>query len=137
MTQGAGLSVAVVKILVADDEPDFRVQVRRTLEREGYAVQEAADGTQALERLQAEGFDLAIVDLLMPGATGIQFLAEVRAMRRRPPPTIIVSAFGDWGSYAEALNLGAAAFLSKPLGMGDLVREVARALTARPCAGAL
>ena len=128
--------MGAARVLVVDDETDFRANVRHALEREGYAVQEAADGPEALKRLEAETYDLAIVDLSMPGMTGLRMLEALRAAGRAVPPTIVVTAFGDWGSYAQALELGAIAFLSKPLGMGDLLREVARVLAARPGAGA-
>lgn len=128
--------MSMSRVLVVDDEPDFRASVRQVLEREGYVVREAVDGGEALKRLTAETYDLAIVDLSMPGMTGLRLLESLRGAGRAAPPTIVVTAFGDWGSYAHALELGAVSFLSKPLGMGDLLREVARALAARPGAGA-
>ncbi len=128
--------MGAARVLVVDDEADFRSAVRCWLEREGYAVQEAADGAEALKRLQAETYHVAIVDLSMPGMTGLRLLESLRAAGRPAPPTIVVTAFGDWGSYAQALDLGAVTFLSKPLGMADLLREVARALATRPGASA-
>ncbi len=128
--------MGAARIMVVDDEADFRVQVRRALEHDGYQVEEAADGAEALERLRTEHFDLAIVDLLMPRVTGLRLLAELRGERRKSPPAMILTAFGDWGSYTEAVDLGAVAFLTKPLGMGELLQEVARALNARRGAGA-
>jgi len=124
--------MGAVRVLVVDDEPDFRGTVRRRLEQEGYAVQEAADGAEALRCLAVQTYDLCIVDLSMPGMTGLRLLESLRAGGRAAPPTIMVTAFGDWGSYARALELGAVTFLSKPLPMADLLREVARALAARP-----
>jgi DNA-binding response OmpR family regulator len=128
--------MGAVRVLVVDDEGDFRASVRTCLEREGYAVQEAVDGAEALKRLEAETYDLALVDLSLPRLPGLRLLEVLRAAGRPAPPTIIVTAFGDWGSYARALELGALTFLSKPLSMADLLREVARALAARPGAGA-
>lgn len=128
--------MAAASVLVVDDEVDFRASVRSCLEREGYAVQEAGDGAEALKRLEAERYDLAIVDLSMPRMTGLGLLKSIRAAGRPAPATIVVTAFGDWGSYAQALDLGAVSFLSKPLAMADLLREVARALAGRPGAGA-
>ena len=123
-------------VLVVDDEGDFRATVRTCLEREGYAVQEAVDGAEALKRLEADTYDLAILDLSLPRMTGLRLLEALRASGRPAPPTIIVTAFGDWGSYARALELGAFTFLSKPLSMAELLREVARVLAGRPGAGA-
>lgn len=123
-------------MLVVDDEADFRGSVRRRLEQEGYAVHEAADGAEALRCLGVQAYDLAIVDLSMPRMTGLGLLESLRSVGRAVPPTIMVTAFGDWGSYAQALELGAVSFLSKPLAMADLMREVARALAARHGTGA-
>lgn len=122
-------------ILVVDDEADFRATLRRALEREGYAVRESAGGAEAMRRLQVEPCDLMILDLSMPGMTGLEFLEALRAAGRVAPPAIVLTAFGDWGSYARAVELGVVAFLSKPIGTGELLHEVARALAARPCAG--
>ncbi len=128
--------MGVAKVLVVDDEADFRGTVRRGLEREGYAVAEAASGAEALARLRDGRYDLVIVDLYMPGMTGLALLEALRAAGRAQPPAIVITGLGDWAAYARALELGALAFLSKPLGMAELTSEVARALAARPGAGA-
>lgn len=125
----------LAKVLVVDDEADFRGTLRRGLERDGYAVAEAADGAEALARLGAETYDLVIVDLYLPGMTGLALLEALGAAGRVAPPTIVITGLGDWGSYARALELGVKAYLTKPLGMADLSRAVARAMTAGAGAG--
>lgn len=126
----------LAKVLVVDDEADFRGTLRRGLERESYAVAEAADGAEALARLRAETYDLVIVDLYLPGMTGLALLEALRAAGGKVPPTIVITGLGDWGSYARALELGVKAYLTKPLGMAELSRAVARAMAASAEAGA-
>ena len=128
METGSVMAVDVAKVLVVDDEPDFRGTVRRGLEREGYAVTEAAGAAEALRRLQAEPYDLVIVDLYMPEVSGLDLLASIRDAGHEDLPVILITALGDWRSYARALGLGAKAFLSKPVPMADLSRHVARVL---------
>jgi DNA-binding response OmpR family regulator len=122
------MAVGAARVLVVDDEPDFRGTVRRGLERDGYEVMEAVDAADALRRLQTESYDLLIVDLYMAGMTGLDLLESLRAAGYRGLPVIVVTALGDWGSYARALGLGAKAFLTKPMRMADLSRHVALAL---------
>lgn len=124
----------VAKVLVVDDEADFRATVRRGLERKGYAVEEAGDGAEALTRLRGVPYDLVIVDLYMPGMSGLAVLESLHHAGERVPPAIVITGLGDWGSYAKALDMGVKAFLCKPLALADLTQEVARVLA--PAAGA-
>ncbi|MBI3989649.1 MAG: response regulator [candidate division NC10 bacterium] len=110
-------------ILVVEDEEDFGETLRRVLVREGYRVGLAKNGKEALKALGEERYDLIITDLVMPEMGGMGFLKEVRA-RRFSLPVIMITAYGDWTSYAEALALRASDFLSKPLAMADLLLAV-------------
>ncbi len=101
-------------ILIVDDEPNVRLNYRTALETEGYLVTEANCGAQALERLEAATFDLAILDMRMPEMDGIELLAEMRR-RGHATPSIIVTAYGDVPHAVQAMKLGAIDFLQKPL----------------------
>jgi two-component system OmpR family response regulator len=117
-------------VLVVDDEPEMRDLLRKVLEKEGYRVSVAADGREAARALLGPRPDLVITDLLMPDVGGLDLLTEIR--RTHPDlPVIIVTAFGDWHTYSRALELGAAAFISKPLKMAELVAAVHAALAQR------
>jgi CheY-like chemotaxis protein len=70
--------LAGVRVLIADDEPSVRATVRRLLERRGATVVIAADGQEAADRLRAERFDLAVLDVTMPGRSGYEVLAFAR-----------------------------------------------------------
>lgn len=117
-------------VLVVDDEPEMCDLLRKVLEKEGYRVSVAADGREAARALPDPRPDLVITDLLMPDVGGLDLLTEIR--RTHPDlPVIIVTAFGDWHTYSRALELGAAAFISKPLKMAELVAAVHAALAQR------
>ena len=119
----------MARVLLVDEETDFRAMIRRALE-EGHVVDEVAAGAEGLARLQQATYDLVVTELYLPDMTGLVLLAAARSMSSAPPPMIIVTALGDWGTYARALELGVTAYLTKPLRIAELSRQVARALSA-------
>jgi len=117
-------------LLVVEDDPEMRDLLRKVLEKEGFRVSLAADGAEAASLLARGHFDLVVTDLLMPRSGGLELLGTTR--QDYPGlPVIIVTAFGDWHTYSQALELGAAAFISKPLKMAELTAAVHTALTGR------
>ena len=120
-------------LLVVEDDQEMRDLLRKVLAKEGYRVSLAADGREALVELDRNPFDLVVTDMLMPHSGGLELL---EATHRNHPnlPVIIVTAFGDWGTYSRALSLGAAAFISKPLRMSELIAAVHAALAGRSAA---
>lgn len=124
---------ATERLLIVDDDEEMRDLMRKVLEKEGYRVAVAGDGRQALTVLAQGSFDLVVTDMLMPHDGGLELLE--RLQRTHPSlPVIIVTAFGDWHSYTRALKLGAAAFISKPLRMSELIAAVHDALEGRGAA---
>ena len=117
-------------LLIVDDDREMRDLLRKVLEKEGYRVSVAGDGREALAVLARGIFDLVVTDLLMPRDGGLQLLQALNHLRPALP-VIIVTAFGDWHSYTQALDLGAAAFISKPLRMSELIAAVHSALARR------
>ena len=75
-------------------------------------------------------FDLVVTDMVMPDNGGLELLRAIRAGQPELP-VIIITAFGDWGTYSRALELGAAAFISKPLKMAELSTAIHVALACR------
>lgn len=107
------------KILVVDDEENTRLALSRLLAREGYAVQAAANGYEALDRLRETPAELIITDLNMPEMDGLAFLRELN--RNHPSSNVImITAYGEIESYLEALNLGAFEYINKPVRLDDL-----------------
>lgn len=124
---------ATERLLVVDDDEEMRDLLRKVLDKEGYRVSVAGNGREALAVLAQESFDLVVTDMLMPYDGGLELLETLR--RTHPAlPVIIVTAFGDWRSYTRALELGAAAFISKPLHMSELIAAVHNALEGRGAA---
>jgi DNA-binding NtrC family response regulator len=107
------------RILVVDDEENTRLALSRLLAREGYTVQAASNGFEALDRLRETPAELIITDLNMPEMNGLTFLRELN--RDHPASNVImITAYGEIESYLEALNLGAFEYINKPIKLDDL-----------------
>jgi adenylate cyclase len=106
---------AAATLLVVDDNPTNRDLLSRQLARQGYAVFTAANGREALERLQERRFDLVLLDLVMPEMDGIETLERIRASEALGAlPVIMVSALDEIDSVVRCIELGAADYLTKP-----------------------
>ena len=111
-------------VLLVDDEDDLRRVMRDLLEREGFTVQEARDGVQALDEVDRHAPDIIVLDLNLPGLDGYGVLSHLRSRpATRDIPVIVLTAKGDEENEVKVFELGAADFLSKPFR--------ARALAAR------
>lgn len=116
-----------MRLLVVDDEEGMREGMRRILERAGHEVETASDGEEALRRLAAAAYDIALVDLKMPGVDGFQVtrFANERAADRTV--VVIVSALATVEAAVEVVRHGAFDFLVKPFVPADLLAVVERA----------
>ncbi len=116
------------RILVVDDEPLVRRSLKRALEAGGFFVLEAIDGKQGLEVWEKEKPDLVFLDILMPGLTGPQVLAEISEEIRKLSQVVLISAYSGDYSLDSAKGLGADHFIPKPFedifGIVKLVREM-------------
>ena len=113
------------RILIVDDEPTLRLSFGFALENEGYTVEMAADGDEALERLRdpdAPALDAMLLDLRMPGMSGLDVLRELKGSVVFVP-AVIVSAYIDSPTAVEAVDLGVTEFLRKPV-TPDQIRGV-------------
>jgi DNA-binding NtrC family response regulator len=118
----------VAHILVVDDEAGFRALLRDILEEAGHAVTEARDGAEALAFLERGAFDLVLTDRQMPKVDGLELVRRIRA-RRSPPPVVVLTAHGSIPEAVDAVRLGAADYITKPLpSPGALVDLVASLL---------
>ena len=103
------------RILVVDDEENIRRSLRMILEYEGYAFLEAANGEDGLEIVrETPGLDLVLLDIKMPGRSGLEILADIKA-RPGSPEVVMISGQGTIQTAVEATKLGAFDFLEKPL----------------------
>lgn len=117
-------------ILLVDDDPEVLRALTKVLEKGGYSVVPFSSASQAMQDINEtkQRFDLVITDVSMPGVRGTTFLAAVKTAFPRVP-VIIITAFGDWGEYMEAIHNGACEYLSKPLDKTELLAAVRRSLT--------
>ena len=106
-------------ILVVDDEENTRIGLSKLLTQEGFSVDSAASGHDALEYLQHNRVGLVISDINMPDMTCLVFLKELS--RHYPSVNVIMmTAYGGVESYLEAMNLGAFEYLHKPVRLNEL-----------------
>jgi DNA-binding response OmpR family regulator len=109
-------------VLLVEDDPDVRSMLRLLLEDENYRVHEAGDAERALERVDAERPDLLLVDLKLPGMSGLDLLRTVRTTN--PVPIIVVTAQVDTIDVVAALELGADDYITKPFVPRELLARV-------------
>ncbi len=121
-----------VKILVVDDERAVRESLRRALELEGYEIELAADGAEALYRLQGNDDaqpDAVILDVLMPGVDGLEVCRRLRRSGNRVP-VLMLTARDEVQNRVAGLDAGADDYVTKPFALEELVARV-RALLRR------
>ena len=118
-----------MRILVVDDEPAVREAVERALRLDGHAVDLAADGHEALERMQAGSPDALVLDVLMPEVDGLQVCRRLRAAGDRTP-ILMLTARDALGDRVSGLDAGADDYLVKPFALEELLARV-RALLRR------
>ena len=115
------------KILVVDDEPGMRTFLEIILRKEGYSVETAADGMKALDNINNNVFDLAILDILMPVMNGIEVLKRI--IEKSPETTvIIITAFASHETAIEAMKLGAYDYITKPFKIDEIKLVIKKAL---------
>jgi DNA-binding response OmpR family regulator len=122
------------RVLVVDDEPNVRLVFRTALESEGHRVDEAADGSAALDHLRGTPGDVVLLDLQMPGVGGMEVRRRLRD-EGNDVPVVIVTAHGSIPDAVEAMKLGAVDFLSKPLTPEALRRVVSEVIERHAPAG--
>jgi DNA-binding response OmpR family regulator len=119
-------------LLVVDDDPDNRDLLSRRLDREGWATRQAESGEQALEVVRAGGIDLVLLDLMMPGMSGLDVLEALRRTRSAADlPVIMVTASADSEDVVKALGQGANDYVTKPVDLPVAVARIEAALRTR------
>jgi DNA-binding NtrC family response regulator len=113
-------------LLLVEDKNELRAMLKKALERAGYAVEEAADGTAAIHKLRAKRYLLVITDLKMPGASGLDVLRESKSADSTIP-VLLLTAFGSVEEAVTAMKEGAFDFLQKPVDLDHLKLLVQRA----------
>ena len=115
----------VGRILVVDDEPHIRRVLSSILGGQGFHVITASDGLEGLEAVKAGRADLVILDLMMPGANGLEILSKIRTTPgHRDTPVIILTAKGQDTDREAAIAGGADDFLTKPFSPKKLIARI-------------
>lgn len=119
------------KILIADDEPNIVISLEFLLKREGFEVELASDGDDALAKVESFHPDMLLLDVMMPKKSGYEVCETLRAMPEHAGLLIVmVTAKGRDTEVAKGLAIGADAYVTKPFSTKDLVTQI-RDLLAR------
>src|SRR5581483_587709 len=112
-----------MKILVIEDEGRILSFLTRGLEAEGYSVEASRNGREGLSRALDGGWDLVLLDLLLPGLNGLEVL---EALQRLQPelPVLVLSARGDLPTKLRGFDLGATDYMTKPVALDELLARV-------------
>jgi len=110
------------KIIVVEDDPDINKLIAYNLRKEGFIVEQAFDGDEALEKLRSEHFNIVILDIMLPGINGFDICQEIKE-RDNPSQSfiIVISARSSSQDKLHAHILGADCYLSKPFRVATLV----------------
>jgi len=119
------------RILVAEDNDNQREGLRALLKAHGFEVETAADGQEALEKLERESFDLLLTDIWMPRLDGLALTARIRengALQRQAPRVVVITGDDTAGTMLEALRAQALRYIAKPFKPAELVSMIRAAL---------
>jgi len=117
------------RVLLADDEPDILAPVRYALERDGFTVEVALDGERALELARRERYDVVVLDVMMPGLSGLEVCRALRA--ESDVPILMLTARDDEVDRVLGLELGADDYVTKPFSTAELLSRIRAILRRR------
>src|SRR5215813_5570556 len=121
-------------ILVVEDAEDLATVLRDRFRREGYGVETVRDGESALHATEQFGFDLILLDVMLPGISGFEVCRQLR-QRDHATPILMLTARSETVDKIVGLRLGADDYVTKPFDMGELVARVEALLRTSPAAG--
>lgn len=115
------------KILIVDDDEELRANLSEILKGAGYQTAEAPSGKETIEKISAENFDIMLLDLMMPGMSGIDTLIEIRKINPRIR-VIMITAFATIDNAVTAIKKGASDYIAKPFKINELLAVIKRAI---------
>ena len=119
----------MIKILIVDDDPMFRIMLRTFLQKNNYEITEAPTGKDCLKKIRTEEFDIVLTDLRLPDSNGIELLQEIRnSEKNKHAPVILMTSFGDIKSAVKAMKLGAYEYVTKPVNPDEILMNIQGAL---------
>lgn len=119
-------------LLIVDDDAVFRAQLARAFCARGFTVQIAGSAQDALYHFDAKPPDAMVVDLRMPGESGLTLLAQVQARTARPR-IVVLTGYGSIATAVEAMRLGAIGYLTKPADADEILRALEGQAPPPPC----
>ena len=128
--------ISTPKILIVDDDRDICQLIRRSLQGLDCECTDAYDGWQALEQIETGQFDLVVLDLMLPGPSGIEILRHIR-QRKIDTDVIVLTAYASLESAVEAIRMGAHDYITKPFNATTLRATVEQVLEKRRLAARL
>jgi len=117
------------KVLLVDDEEEFVSALAERLDIRGIDTRVATDGEQALELIEAQSFDVIVLDVIMPGISGLEVLQRVKA-QNIPSAVILLTGHGSTREGVEGMRMGAFDYLMKPLDIDELITKMKEAIAA-------
>jgi DNA-binding NtrC family response regulator len=114
-------------ILIVDDEPIVRESIRDWLQEAGYPVATAESGEEALKMMETQDFSVLVLDVRLPGKTGINILKEIKTLKP-DIKSIIITAYPSTELAVEAMKLGAVDYLIKPIAPDELEKLIRETL---------
>ena len=123
-----------MKILIVEDEPDLRETIRISLVKEHFVVDTAADYFSALDKVNDYDYDCILLDIMLPGGSGLDLLRELKRLRRSDS-VLIISAKDSLDDKVEGLELGADDYLTKPFHLAELNARVKSVIRRRQAKG--
>jgi signal transduction histidine kinase len=112
-----------INVLIADDEDSLRSTIAAWLGDEGFDVEQAIDGLDAIKKVQSKDFDIALLDIKMPGANGLEVLRFIKK-NSNPTEVVMMTGMSDVSMAVEAMKLGAREYLTKPVDLDQLVPQL-------------
>ena len=123
-----------MKILIVEDEPDLRETIRISLVKEHFVVETAADYFSALDKVNDYDYDCILLDIMLPGGSGLDLLRELKRLHRSDS-VLIISAKDSLDDKVEGLELGADDYLTKPFHLAELNARVKSVIRRRQAKG--
>lgn len=112
-----------IKILLIDDETEFTSALAERLEIRGYEAKTSDNGESGIELVENENFDIAILDLMMPGMSGLDTLRQIKTFNTELP-IILLTGHGSTKEGIEGMRIGAVDYLMKPLDINELLEKI-------------
>jgi two-component system, response regulator RegA len=114
-----------ISLLLVDDDPTFRARLARAMQRRGFAVREANNYDEAIAAAQADPPEMAIIDLRMPGRSGLEVLRDLLDIEPHTK-VVVLTGYGSIATAVDAVRLGAINYLAKPADADDILTAFAR-----------